>query len=267
MFETEEYTDILKSALEERMAANSSYSLRAFARDIGVQASNLSNIFNGKKGLSESKALEICEKLGLSDKESCHFCDLVNLRHAKSNLKRNMAKTRLQEYYTQDQVKIVKEDVFKVIADWYHYAILELITVADFQSDAKWIAKKLGITSFQASEAVSRLERLELIEIVDGIISSTGIQLETTSGIASKSIKKLNKQLIEKAQIAVTNQNVDERHISTLTAAISSDDVKEYGALIEKFKSEINYLANKKNQNKKPDNVYCLAMQFFNLSK
>lgn len=267
MLNADSYTTILKSALEERTGANPAYSLRAFARDLGIKAPNLSAILNGKKGISETKAMEVCEKLGFSDIETSYFCDLVNAKHAKSSLKRNLAKSRIKTFYNQNEVKIIKEDTFKIISDWYHYAILELILTEDFLDDPAPIAKRLGINSFQAREALDRLERLELIGIKNGKILSTGIQLETTNGLASNSIKKLNTQLLEKAKESITNQNVDERHLSTLTLAINKEDVKEYGSLIEEFKAGINTLSMKKNKAKKPDEVYCLSTQFFKLTK
>ena len=59
------YQDILKAELEKRQRANARYSLRAFARDLGVSPSNLSEILQRKAGLSRIKAQEIAKKLNL----------------------------------------------------------------------------------------------------------------------------------------------------------------------------------------------------------
>jgi hypothetical protein len=47
-----DYRAFLKSELEERMEKNSSYSLRAFARDLTVSPQMLSLVLNGKKTTS-----------------------------------------------------------------------------------------------------------------------------------------------------------------------------------------------------------------------
>lgn len=36
-------------------------------------------------------------------------------------------------------------DQFAIIADWYHFAILNLINTPGFKSDISWIAKRLGL--------------------------------------------------------------------------------------------------------------------------
>lgn len=266
IYDQADYTDILKSTLEERKLYNSAYSLRALARDLNMESANLSKILSGQKGLSEEKALIICEKLGFTDEESSYFCDLVNVKHARSRKKRELAKSRLESYLAKSSVREIKEDVFKIISDWYHYATLELITIKGFKSDIKWIAKKLSISSQTAQDAIDRLKNLELIEIKNGKILSTGVQLETTNGVSSKSIKKLNKQLIKKAESAITGQNVNERHLSTLTLAVSREDIKEYGELIEKFKREFDQFSIKQGKKNKPDEVYSLTMQFTKLT-
>lgn len=261
------YVQILKSTLEERRLTNPSYSLRAFARDLEMEPANLSKVLAGGKGISENKAIDLCDKLGLSDEEANYFCDLVISCHARSRKKRELAKSRLAMYAQKTNVTEIKEDIFKVISDWYHFAILELITLKDFTSDPEWMAKKLGITTNQVELALTRLENLELIKIQGGKVLSTGVQLETTNGISSKSIKKLNSQLLTKASAAITSQNVNERHLSTLTTAIHKKDLKKYGEFIEKFKQEFNLMNLNNNKLNKPDEVYALTMQFFKLTK
>lgn len=52
-----------------RSAANHNYSLRAYARDLGVSPGFLSDILRGKKHLSQENAKSIFTTLGFSDVE------------------------------------------------------------------------------------------------------------------------------------------------------------------------------------------------------
>jgi len=47
-------------------------------------------------------------------------------------------------------------EAFRIISDWYHAAILELVGLFDFQNDAGWIKNKLGneISSQYISKAI-----------------------------------------------------------------------------------------------------------------
>ncbi len=66
-----DYRDILKNELERRMNANPRYSLRAFARDLLTPASRLSEVLNGRRGLSEASADRIVRRLKLGGLSPC----------------------------------------------------------------------------------------------------------------------------------------------------------------------------------------------------
>ena len=57
---------IIKEEFSKRVTRNSSYSLRAFARDLGVSPASLSCFLNQKKGISEKKATDIAGRLDLN---------------------------------------------------------------------------------------------------------------------------------------------------------------------------------------------------------
>ena len=54
-------------------------------------------------------------------------------------------------------------EIFKIIGDWYHCAILELTYLSDFKAEPNWIAKKLGIGYLEAKLALERLISLGLL--------------------------------------------------------------------------------------------------------
>lgn len=91
------YREILLKKYEDKKVKNRRYSLRAFARDIGLSSSRFSEILNGKIGISLNKAIQIANKLNLDDHEKSLFTDLVEVEHARSKIARNMAKQRLME--------------------------------------------------------------------------------------------------------------------------------------------------------------------------
>ncbi len=68
-----EYRLILKSKLESRKIKNKRYSLRAFARDLDIDASYLAKINSGKVLLSVDLAAQIANKLNLSQDKYTQF--------------------------------------------------------------------------------------------------------------------------------------------------------------------------------------------------
>lgn len=262
IFENTNYRNILKLELEKRLSKNPSYSLRAFARDLKLDASRLSAILKGKHGLSRDKALFIAGNLGLSINEKEHFADLVDTEHARSKTKKMIAKTKIEQRKLNPKTSLTL-DAFQIISDWYHYAILELIATKNFKPDVKWVAKTLGLQVILVEAAIERLKRLELLEIKDdGTWIDTGGFVVSPDGIPSESIRKFHSQVLEKAQLAIQTQKVETRDFSNMILAFDKSKIGEAKKVIKEFRRKFSELTGNI-ENK--DSLYNLSINFFRL--
>lgn len=235
----------LQKQFTERCKRNSRYSLRAFAKAIDVDASSLSQILSGKRKLSKKAIEGICEKLSVSPKE----LQLFGLTNEKS---------QEADYF---QLNL---DSFTVIADWYHYAILELTFVTHFKSDAKWIARKLSITTEEAKSAVERLKRLGLLLEENGTLIKSSRSLTNNGAInTSAAHKELQKHVISKALIAVDECSQEEKSITSMTMAIDTKNLEKARTLIQKFRRDLCELLEEGEQVQ----VYNLGIQLYPISK
>lgn len=73
------HIQLLQEILKSRMERNPNYSLRAFARDLGVHVSTLSRAFSRKVIFSPEITHRILEKLNLSDAENREFIGSIEL--------------------------------------------------------------------------------------------------------------------------------------------------------------------------------------------
>lgn len=85
---------ILQQTLVAKQKKNSRYSLRAFARDLRVSPSFLSEVLNGKYGISRQLARQIAERLGFDPRESDHFCELADLEVTDSRTRKRGGDSR-----------------------------------------------------------------------------------------------------------------------------------------------------------------------------
>lgn len=259
------YQHYILTEFQERKSRNPSYSLRAFARDVGVAAPKLSEILRGKKGLSEASARKLAPRLGLSKEESDLFVNLVIAKHARRQHEREGAEERLKQLTTRLRFNEASLDSFKVISDWYHFAILELCDLPDFQSSPSWIAKRLQISEKIATEAVHRLFDLGLLaEKKKGQWYQTEAVLATPSGIPSSAIRNHHRQVLTKAEEALTKFSVEERDFSATTLAVSESHLEEARKMIKTFRRD---LAKKLSEAPRKDRVFCLSIQFFPLDR
>ncbi len=258
------YHNLLEEEFERRKQFNEAYSLRAYARDIGVSAPSLSLILKQKEGLSVKTAEDIARKLKLSEQKKNWFCNSVGSLHARSFKERNHYSEKIKEY--KNEAKVFTEihlEYFKVIADWYHFAILELTYIKDFQNDIKWIADVLGITVEEANDALDRMKALELIVEKKGKLVDAFKFLATPNDVPSASLKKFNTQLMKKAIEALYTQDVQEREIASNIFSIRKEMLPKYKEKLRDFRRELEHEAS---QQKDKDAVYCLSMQFYELT-
>lgn len=73
----QDYRVYLKEVLASRRKLNKDFSLRAWARNVGVPPSTFSEVLNGRRHLPMNIASKVARTLGLSNQEQMHFLLVV----------------------------------------------------------------------------------------------------------------------------------------------------------------------------------------------
>ncbi len=155
---------ILRRELERRCQNNPRYSLRAFAKALGMSPTALSFVLSGKRPLSKKAAQNVINILSLSQEECAIF-----MKWSEGCKKRDTANSKIPAPHPNEvNAYQFSLDSFSFISDWYHYAILSLLEVSGSRFEAKWISRHLGITETEARSAIDRLMRMEIVEKIDG---------------------------------------------------------------------------------------------------
>ena len=151
----------LQDELIRRTKANPKYSLRAFARTLGIQPNFLSKLLLGQRSITVNTVQRLGLKLGLGPKEIERFSQKIPPR---TNGRKEFQKAILTP---APDYQALMFDHYQVISDWHHFAMLELASVDNFNSSPKWIARVLGISVTEVNAAIERLKRLDFLEIGD----------------------------------------------------------------------------------------------------
>jgi len=258
------YIDILNAELEERLAKNNSYSLRAFARDLHISPSRLSEILNRKKGLSEKAAEDIADLLNLNKKEKDFFILSVNSQHARSPKAKTTASKNLKSKL-KSKAHQISLDEFERAHNWYHLAILELIELKDCEHNAQWFAQKLKLQKVVVEAALDRLTKLGWLTLENGKYIARDRESESTFDVPSKAIKTYHEEMLAKANQSLFTQSVDSREFLNMTLAFSQEEVSEAKEFIRKFQKEFaeRFYADEKEK----DSIYQLSVQLFRLDE
>jgi uncharacterized protein (TIGR02147 family) len=259
-----DYRGTLRESFASRARHNPRYSLRAFARDLGIAPSRLSDVLSGKRGLSRRNAEKVSAKLGLSQAERARFHDEVDSLHARSGVLRTVAKIKLERRDRDESYRTIQEDSFRAISDWYHLAILEAFELRGFRADPAWLGRVFGISEVEARLALERLERLGFLAKRLGKLRVTGRSHSVPGGAPSEAIRRFHTQVLERALAALVLQPVEERDFGAHVIAVSKERVPEIRARLRDLRRE---LARELDSDKRKDSVYCLSTQFFKLGE
>lgn len=252
----------MRAEFSERTRENASYSLRQFARDLGMSPSLLSGVLSEKNNLSPKMAIQVSERLGMSEEMGALFCDLVSAEGARSSLQRLGADERLKRRSLRSATRF-DLDRFQHVADWHHLAICSLVDTEDFRADSKWIAKRLGIDPAQAQDAWERLQRLEiLIKTKQGWKTNYEVA-STWSDTPSQAIRNCHRGLISQAVLALETQDVGEREISSIVLSASREKMARAKELIREFQAKF---MDEISSGESRTDVFCINVQFVNLS-
>jgi len=258
-----DYRHIIKSEFERRHNRNGSYSLRAYARDLHLSPSKLSEILGNKRGLSFESAVEVAKRLQLGSRESEQFVLLVQASHARSALAREQAKTKLKQLQSSFSFSQMNLDAFETIANWVHFAIMELTEVKDFQPSLSWITKRLSIDKESAKSAIKRLQRLHLIEKNQkGKWVQTQKDLATPDTMASRAVKNHHYQILKKADAALEEIPMEFREFSSTMMSIDVNQLPEAKEALKEFRRRF---CKDYQETENKNSLYCLSMQFFPL--
>lgn len=228
------YLSVLQNELQERCARNPRYSLRAFAKAVSLDPGTLSRVLSGQSVPSLRMSKLLIDKIGLTPMVREQFLSSVAKQQRGRQLMRVSPWLKTQSDF--EPAVETGMDLFRLHSEWYHAAILELTFTKGFKSDARWIAKRLGISAVEAKLAVQRLLDFGLLSEKNGEYRKTSAQITTADKHITHAGLKRGQQLnLEKAIASLQNDPIEARSMTTMTMAISSKKMPEAKKLIQEF--------------------------------
>lgn len=170
---------LLSEELARRCSRNPQYSLRAFAAALGVDHATLSQWLRGKRSLTPEAVERLGARLGLPH-------EVVRAHAERERLYPPAGPER-------PEVRQLAADVASLVADWWHFAILELVRLESFRPDSRWIARVLDLEVDVVNVALQRLLRLRLLEMAapDRWIDRSGDAAASLDGLPTEALEKL----------------------------------------------------------------------------
>lgn len=270
VFDFNDPVDFLNFSFESKHLKNAKFSMRGWARQLGYKnPSYLSHILKRERKINPKITTKFIENLKLNSEEKKYFEILVLLESSTTVDQKNLYLDILESMRPK-HVKTpqpLNADIFRVISDWHHTAILELVELKDFKYDENYISQRLGgeISPQNIRKAISRLLKLELLEIhASGKlkrVKDNPILLE--SPIPNEAIRHFHKQMIEKGKDSIDSQSIDDRDVRGSTISLKRSDYPKIKKILKKAHAQIAQFST----TGEGDELYQFNTQFFKITK
>ena len=257
---------ILKSKFENRVASNLRYSLRAFARDLGVSASLLSGLLNGRKGISEKTAVLLGRSLELNSAEEKEFLSSIRAAFSRSPRVKLAAELAMEKIKKRSRSKTVLRGAsLESTANWIHLAILEMCELKECQHSIDWFARTLSISSLATARAVNVLLASGQLKIEKGRFIPCVGETATDVDVANLVVRRFHSEILDRAKQSLTADSVNVREFNSVTLAFSKADLRQAKEMIRSFQDEFCERFYR-NSRKQKNSVYQLSIQLFPLT-
>jgi DNA-binding MarR family transcriptional regulator len=238
-----DYRHALAAELRDRQARNPLYSLRAFARSLGVSRTALSDVISGRRDFSMKNALRAASRLPLTPGQTAKMIEQLGGKEPPESV----------------TYQSLSEDQFRLVADWHHFAILSLARVPECRAEAAWIARRLGISRREASDALERLLRLGFVRRARGQLKRVSRPLHSPTEVPSEAIRKHHRQNLQLAEKSLDRDPIGLRDFNTITMPLDPEILPEAKRRLLQFKRRFSEFA----RASRPRRVYTLSLQLF----
>jgi uncharacterized protein (TIGR02147 family) len=262
------FQNILVDTYSQKKEQNCSYSIRAFARDLEINSSILSQLFNGTTAISYAAAMKFSEKLGFTPQIRFLFLKSIQLYKKETGIQKVEKKFQYQIDKDQEDLFVFSQKnndlVTRIISNWYYYAIMELTLVEGFVHSNEWIGQQLNIPTIEASTALEDLKALGILKVINGRL--TKVLVNYSSGKKSNTsahLKKRQSEVLKKSLLALQEQEFSLRSHQAMTMAFNKKMIPIVKHEITQFLRHIRNMSETTN----PEDVYELQVSFFSLTQ
>ena len=253
-------SELLNAELKRRQDGNNSYSLRAFSRDLKINVGSLSSVINNKAGLSGDSLKKVAKVLAKNKLEREFLNDLALSEYSRNEGVKSQASERLVRHKKLLQFKRLQREKFQVVSKWYHCAIIELIQLENFKPDSEWIARQLGISNKEASEALKTLKSLEMIKVApSGKIVASPDAYSIFSDVPSRAVRAFHGTVLQKHIHSLWKDDMEDREHLSMFLAIPSSKLDDFKKKMREFCMEFWEDLDSKEPK---DELYSLSLQF-----
>ncbi|MBI4042791.1 MAG: TIGR02147 family protein [Deltaproteobacteria bacterium] len=263
-----DYRSFLLAYADDAKKANPHWTYGIWAKRLGLKdTSSITKIVRGQRHPGPELTDQLIKNLGFDVKRAQYFRDLIHLQKVKKDPRLSLLLLeKMSKNHPQAVSRILDDETFSLISNWYCTAIREMVRLDHFFEDPKWVSRQLHfkVTPTQASRALDLLFKVDLLKRDrNGKLQITDKRFATQNDYASEAIKRYHEAMLDNAKLAIRKIPVERRDFQASVLTMNFDSISEAKELIRQFKDSFCRLLEKE----KGDGTFQIQIQFFPLTK
>ena len=270
IYDYSDYRKFLQEFYELEKSLDSSFSYRVFAAAVGMDASLLLKILQGKRHISPKCIDVFVNFFHFKDAKAEYFREMIAYGKAKNDEDVRSHFETLQKMRPA-ACRELDEARYRYFQQWYYPMIRSALDVFNYRGTQD--AAALGeccipkLSASQVENAVDALLQLGLAHACnDGRVVPTEAHLKTMEHWLSAYISDYQSSIAELAGKSIQNTPKEKRDISTLTMALDSQQIDKIREILAKTRKAIVNVVNAMPP-QICDSVYQLNFQLFPMMK
>lgn len=228
----------------DRQFRNSKYSLRSFARDLGISATAASMILSRKRKPSAENRKKIISRLALPP-----------------------AYNKNVTQQSPDLALLKEDDQHRMIAEWAHLAALNLMRPGVKPKTLAALAKHLELPVSYMQTVVERLIRVGWVEKRGNFYFRVAQRIHTTEDVSSAAIRQHHREILERAKTSLESIPMEQREFSTLFLMMKPAAMKKAKELMRQFRTDLGALLDPQPEADGASALFVFAHQLFPLQR
>jgi uncharacterized protein (TIGR02147 family) len=263
-----EPSQFLKDHLAEKKKLNSSFSLRSWAKLLGMKSHGpLHAILNQQRGIPKKLVPSLIQSLKLSKKDAKYFEALVDFQRSKTLEEKDFHREKLESLSPTPLREVNDLEAYKYITDPVQIILAEMTQLKNFKNDPAWIKKhfRINLNLRDIEIIIERLLKLGVVQEHGTKLLKRVEHIYTKFEVLSDTIQDYHKVCSEMAITEISKQDILEREFNAVAFNIKMKDLPKIKESMREF---INQLVEEyEAPPHKGDETYQLNLQFFSLTK
>ena len=258
----------MKDFLSELKKKNSAFSLRAWAKQLGMKShAPLHDILNGKRKVPKKLVPPLLKSLKLDTKSIKYFEAMVDLQRSKSEEERELYRERLSKLAPTELRTIDDLETYKVISDPLHIILSELSQVKNFRSNSGWMKQhmRLNLNMRELETMYSRLINLDVLTEKNGKVSKTAKHLYTTLETTDEVRQNYHSTCAQLGQDLISKLPLEKKEFNSVAFNLKSKDIPKVKERLREFMNDL--IEEFEAPSQKGDETFQLNLHLFSLSK